>query len=186
MPAAQWIEQRTSGKPAGEKASDYLQQAAARASGATPIVIAYDLKDAVALPEAMHTIMGDPPEALANVSDEDAAELAKLFASLRGVTLTISADKEPRGEAIVNFGQDASKLGANAKPVLLELLGRQGMAVTDFKNWDFQVSGDRVIASGAFADIIAVAGDPLEDIGELERVTFVMRNGAVFKDDFRH
>ena len=109
----------------GEKASDYLQQAAARASGATPIVIAYDLKDAVALPEAMHTIMGDPPEALANVSDEDAAELAKLFASLRGVTLTISADKEPRGEAIVNFGQDASKLGANAKPVLLELLGQR-------------------------------------------------------------
>jgi imidazolonepropionase-like amidohydrolase len=43
-----------------------------------------------------------------------------------------------------------------------------------------------VIASGAFADIIAVAGDPLEDIGELERVAFVMRNGAVFKDDFRH
>jgi imidazolonepropionase-like amidohydrolase len=38
-----------------------------------------------------------------------------------------------------------------------------------------------VVAAGAFADIIAVSGDPLKDIGELEHVHFVMHNGAVFK-----
>ena len=42
-----------------------------------------------------------------------------------------------------------------------------------------------VVAEGAFADIIAVAADPLKDIGELEKVKFVMKDGAVFKDDFR-
>jgi imidazolonepropionase-like amidohydrolase len=40
-----------------------------------------------------------------------------------------------------------------------------------------------VIAPGAYAEVIAVTGDPLKDIGELERVKFVMHNGAVFKNE---
>jgi imidazolonepropionase-like amidohydrolase len=40
---------------------------------------------------------------------------------------------------------------------------------------------DRVgsLAPGMFADVIAVDGDPLQDITELERVTFVMKDGRV-------
>lgn len=41
-----------------------------------------------------------------------------------------------------------------------------------------------VIAPGAFADIIAVSGDPLKEIGELENVKFVMKDGAVYKNQF--
>jgi imidazolonepropionase-like amidohydrolase len=41
-----------------------------------------------------------------------------------------------------------------------------------------------VVGEGAYADIIAVGGDPLKDIGELEKVKFVMKDGAVFKDEF--
>ena len=41
-----------------------------------------------------------------------------------------------------------------------------------------------VVAEGAFADLIAVGADPLKEIGELEKVKFVMKDGAVFKDDF--
>ncbi|AFU98253.2 hypothetical protein M5M_05240 [Simiduia agarivorans SA1 = DSM 21679] len=37
------------------------------------------------------------------------------------------------------------------------------------------------IAPGYYADMIAVAGNPLEDITELERVSFVMKGGEVFK-----
>jgi imidazolonepropionase-like amidohydrolase len=40
-----------------------------------------------------------------------------------------------------------------------------------------------VVAAGAYADIIAVSGDPLKDMGELEHVHFVMHNGAVFKSE---
>src|SRR6185503_687592 len=43
--------------------------------------------------------------------------------------------------------------------------------------------GDRIgtVAPGYEADLIAVAGDPLADIGALERVVFVMRGGRVVK-----
>jgi imidazolonepropionase-like amidohydrolase len=44
---------------------------------------------------------------------------------------------------------------------------------------------DRVgeIAPGRFADLIAVSGDPLADVSELERVVFVMKGGVVVKGD---
>jgi len=38
-----------------------------------------------------------------------------------------------------------------------------------------------VVAPGAYADIVAVGGDPLRDIKTLENVQFVMKNGKVFK-----
>ncbi|HQU92454.1 MAG TPA: amidohydrolase family protein [Pyrinomonadaceae bacterium] len=37
------------------------------------------------------------------------------------------------------------------------------------------------LAAGKFADIVAVPGNPLADIKRMENVTFVMKNGAVYK-----
>lgn len=37
------------------------------------------------------------------------------------------------------------------------------------------------IQAGRFADIVAVAGDPLKDVTELARVQFVMKGGTVYK-----
>ena len=40
-----------------------------------------------------------------------------------------------------------------------------------------------VVTAGAYADLIAVAGDPLKDINELGKVRFVMKNGEIFRDE---
>jgi imidazolonepropionase-like amidohydrolase len=37
------------------------------------------------------------------------------------------------------------------------------------------------VQPGRYADIVAVAGDPLTDVSELERVQFVMKGGVVYK-----
>ena len=39
------------------------------------------------------------------------------------------------------------------------------------------------IEKGKFADLIATSGDPLQDITEMQHVKFVMKGGAVIKDD---
>lgn len=44
--------------------------------------------------------------------------------------------------------------------------------------WDGQIG---VLEQGYLADIIAVSGDPLQDISALQRVSFVMKGGTVYK-----
>lgn len=39
------------------------------------------------------------------------------------------------------------------------------------------------IAAGKYADIVAMPGNPLEDIGVTEKVNFVMKNGKVYRND---
>jgi imidazolonepropionase-like amidohydrolase len=47
--------------------------------------------------------------------------------------------------------------------------------------------GKRVgfLEKGRFADLIAVSGDPLQDITETQRVKFVMKGGVVFRNDLK-
>ena len=40
-----------------------------------------------------------------------------------------------------------------------------------------------VVAPGAYADIIAVSGDPVKNMKELDNVRFVMKGGNVFKNE---
>ena len=46
---------------------------------------------------------------------------------------------------------------------------------------------DRVgsLEAGKFADMVAVTGDPISDITELERVKFVMKGGQVFRNELK-
>ena len=70
---------------------------------------------------------------------------------------------------MVRYGMTPMQAIRTGTSVAAELLGRQD----EFGS----------IASGHYADIIAVAGDPLQDISELERVKFVMKGGTVYKQE---
>ena len=49
--------------------------------------------------------------------------------------------------------------------------------------WEADVGS---LEAGKYADIIAVPGNPLDDITLLERVTWVMKGGEVYRDDVNH
>ena len=68
----------------------------------------------------------------------------------------------------VRFGMTPAQAIQSATLVSAELLG-----------WEDRVGR---IAPGMYADIVAVNGNPLEDISELEDVDFVMKGGMVYKD----
>ncbi len=57
------------------------------------------------------------------------------------------------------------------------------VSAADLLGWSDRVGG---IAPGLFADIIAVSGDPLKDVTELERVKFVMKGGVAYKSSGGH
>jgi imidazolonepropionase-like amidohydrolase len=92
-------------------------------------------------------------------------------------------------ELPIAFATDAGVFphGENAREFKLRVgLGQSPMAAIESATriaaeaigW-----GDRVgtLQPGHYADLIAVANDPLSDISELERVQFVMKGGVVYK-----
>ena len=86
--------------------------------------------------------------------------------------------------AVVPHGQNAREFAYRVR------LGQSPMdAIVSATRTAAEIIGwsDRVgtIEPGRFADLIAVGGDPLRDITELERVTWVMKGGAVYKDDIK-
>ncbi len=89
----------------------------------------------------------------------------------------------------IAFATDAGVFphGENAREFTLRVgLGQSPMAAiegatriaAEAMGW-----GDRVgsLQAGRYADLIAVAGDPLADISELEQIQFVMQGGKVYK-----
>jgi len=71
-------------------------------------------------------------------------------------------------EYLVQFGMKPAQAIRAATSEAARLMG-----------WEDRVGS---IAPGRFADLVAVSGDPLADITELERVKFVMKGGQVVKN----
>jgi imidazolonepropionase-like amidohydrolase len=72
---------------------------------------------------------------------------------------------------LVNHGMTAVAAMQAATMVDAEMMG-----------WQDQIGS---IEKGKFADLVAVSGDPLKDITELERMKFVMKGGKVYRNDLK-
>ena len=72
---------------------------------------------------------------------------------------------------LVNHGMSAAAAIQSATIVDAEMLG-----------WQDRIGS---LQKGKFADMIAVSGDPLKDISELQRVKFVMKGGQVVRNDLK-
>jgi imidazolonepropionase-like amidohydrolase len=106
----------------------------------------------------------------------------------KGVPITFSTDmdywnermKKPnggwmtRGDLTINFLLTWKAAGIPAKDTL------KALTINGYKAADvYHERGP--IKAGHYADLIAVTGNPLDDVDALRNVQFVMKNGAVFK-----
>jgi transcriptional regulator len=62
----------------------------------------------------------------------------------------------------------------------LDVIGAITTSAAEMLGWQDRVGA---IEPGKFADLVAVSGDPVADINELERVRFVMKDGKVVRND---
>ena len=79
-------------------------------------------------------------------------------------------------------GKNATELEAMVKRGLtsLEVIQAATVNAAELLGWQERVGA---LESGHYADLIAVEGDPLADITVLQHVKFVMKGGAVVKDE---
>jgi imidazolonepropionase-like amidohydrolase len=85
--------------------------------------------------------------------------------------------------AVYPHGLNAHEFAVMVKLGLTPLQAIQAATVNaaDLLGWSDKVG---TIEPGKWADIIAVDGDPLQDVRTLERVKFVMKGGEVVKNGY--
>jgi imidazolonepropionase-like amidohydrolase len=121
---------------------------------------------------------GVPPSMLAKGKEVMPAarrNVAHAFAS--GVKVGFGTDA-----AVYPHGLNAHEFAVMVKLGLTPLQAIQAATVNDadLLGWSDKIG---VVEPNHYADIIAVDGDPLQDVTTLERVKFVMKGGVVYKSE---
>ena len=120
-----------------------------------------------------------PPPLLAKAQEVIPAarkNIAHAFAS--GVKVAFGTDA-----AVYPHGLNAHEFAVMVKLGLTPLQAIQAATVNaaDLLGWSGKVGS---LEPGAWADIVAVDGDPVKDVTTLERVKFVMKGGEVVKNEY--
>ncbi len=124
---------------------------------------------------ADHAASPAQAERLREMLNYHAQEFRKQLAA--GVPMAVGSDVGP-----FPHGTQAREFALMVKYGMQPLAVLQADLLNGAKilGWQGQIGA---LKPGYFADVIAVDGNPLEDIGTLERVSFVMKGGIVYRRD---
>lgn len=103
-----------------------------------------------------------------------------MAAATKGLKVMIGSGADgstfPHGTQALEFESFVKRAGMTAAQAI-----RSGTIINaEVMGWQDQVGS---IAKGKFADLVAVSGNPLTDITELQRVKFVMKGGKVVRNE---
>ena len=93
-----------------------------------------------------------------------------------GTDVVFSLKGYDRGTLTIDFVSSFERAGIPPKEILKMMTGNAARLLGVDKERGF-------IREGRAADIIAVAGDPLQDIDALREVSFVMKDGRIVRND---
>ncbi len=127
------------------------------------------------------------------MDDNDAKSTGGKFRMIPIFEKAVSMSIATKGlRVMVGSGADGSTFPHGTQALEFEsLVKRTGMTPVraiqsgtivnaEVMGWQEQVGS---IAKGKFADLIAVSGNPVADITELQRVKFVMKGGKIIRND---
>ena len=106
--------------------------------------------------------------------------IRQLIAMARQMGVKIADGSDPASAA--RHGKNAEELQSMSRRGLtaLEAIRAATTSAADLIGWADDVGA---VEAGKFADLIAVQGDPLDDIALLQHVKFVMKGGTVIKNE---
>lgn len=148
---SRWL-RRTDSVSTDAKYSPYLVQAFKYATEVgTPIIMAMDISDTLS-PDAIKAKLLSYAEPLkaagVDVSGVSIDELSKLIGGVQGITLGVSIKDDAIGAIRVDFKGPPGQLATIGKPLLIEILKKQGAMIDDFENWTPSVVGNTFLMQG--------------------------------------
>ena len=143
--AARWAAKK--GVLQGAAVSAYLKKAARAVGSGAQIVLAMDLEGATSVAKAGRRLEAETFSSLADAKI-DVNALSRLFGSVKGVTLRVEIGEHAIGKGVIEFGQKTAILKKVAKPLLIELLGKNGVQIRDIAAWRFETRGNTITFEG--------------------------------------
>jgi hypothetical protein len=123
--------------------SPYLSQAAKFADENADVIISFDMQHVLDPSEIAKRIQNF--ESLKGV---DADTAVKVLETLQGLTLGITVKSGITGSIKIDFTDNPMLLTNVAKAFLLEALGKRGLMIDDFENWELKHSNNQFLMSG--------------------------------------
>lgn len=139
---SRWTQNNT-----GVLSSGYLLFASRQVDRITQVVMAIDLQD-VPQPHRLRERLQASPALQSRSSRLEPIE--KLILGVQGLTLRISVSQSARGVLRVDFSDSPAVLGAEAKPLVLELLDHFGARLPGFEQWTAKFEAKSILLDGEF------------------------------------
>src|SRR5262245_58491549 len=129
--------------------TDYLQQVVKDSAG-KHIVLAIDITDVLDAPGVKERLKKAKALERRNVNLED---LAKLIVTIKGISLSVTADSTLKGEIRVEYGVPPNDLAGFGRALTVEALSAAGLVDTDdMEKWDQKIEGNTMVLRGGFTE----------------------------------
>lgn len=125
--------------------SPYMDAAVKFAEEGAPLIMAMDLTHVLSAGqirpqlETMESLQGH---------DVDLDALAKVLASVEGISLGVTIGEKRFGKIKIDFSENVSITRDFAKPLLLEVLGNRGAMIDEFATWQAKVYPNQITLEG--------------------------------------
>ena len=131
--------------------SPYLEQAFAYAKelARAPVVMAMDLDGVISAAEIRERVPQLESLKDANIPVD---QLVRLMEGARGITLACTMDAKATGAVRVDFSESPELLAQVGKPMLIEILRRQGAMIEDIHDWVPSIQGHTFMLQGKLSN----------------------------------